>query len=95
MSGLHDHKPSMETVELSASIGNQLHKLDLLIEFIDCHSFSDLHIEEYVTSLIYPAASEWPFSVFPDEYAVRDMYLPPGGMYAYCTFQTRNGTWTK
>ena len=101
MSNLHAHEPSMAndcktpTDEQATSMGSQLHLLDLLIEFIDCHSFSDLHIEEYAKSLIYPAASEWPFSVFPDENAVQDMYMHRGGMYAYYTFQTRNGTWTQ
>ena len=81
------------TDEQAGSLGNQLALLDLLIEFVDCYSFSDLHIEEYLTKLIYPAANEWPFSVFPDENAVQDMYMNRGGLYAFYIFKRRNGTW--
>ena len=81
--------------EQATDLSNKLHLLELLIEFVDCYSFSDLHIEEYLTNLIYPAANEWPFSVFPDHEAVQDMYMNRGGMYAFYIFKTRNGTWTK
>ena len=101
MSDLHDHEPSLVngfeliTDEQATSMGDQLHLLDLLIELVEFYGFQDLHIEEYATSLIHPAASEWPFSVFPNVNAVQDMYIRGTGMYAFHTFQTSNGTWTR
>ena len=100
MSNLNVHGPPFANIcefltdEQATHIGKQLHLLDLLIELIVFHSFTDLHIEEYAKSLIYPAASEWPFSVFPEGNAVRDMYIQRTGMYAFHTFQKNNRTWT-
>ena len=96
------------TDEQATNIGNKLHQLDLLIEFVAHHQGKwDLVVEGYATSLVSPKGisedvsgdvsdvSEWPFSIFPLATAVQDMYLPHTGMYAFCTFRTRNGTWTR
>ena len=103
MSDLNDRIPivgpgfeiELVTDEQAASIGNQLHLLDLLVELIDHYGFQDMHIDEYARSLIFPDSSVWPFGVFPEVEAVQDMYMRRTGMYAYHSFQTRNGTWTR
>ena len=84
------------TEEQAASIGNKLHQLDVLIEFIAYHDERwDLHTVEYANSLIFPThESEWPFSVFPDITAVQDMYFHPC-LHVFKTFLTCNGTWTR
>ena len=91
----HGFELQLISDEQATSMGDQLHKLDLLIELIDHYGFQDLHIEEFATSLIHPASSEWPFSVFPEVKAVQDMYMHCTGMYAFNTYQTRDGTWTR
>ena len=56
-------------------IGNELHKLVLLIELIQLNQFADLHIDEYARSLIFPGPSQWPFAIFPETRAVQEMYV--------------------
>ena len=63
------------TDEQATQIGNQLSKLDLLIELILFNQFSDLHTDEYARSLIIPAPCQWPFALFPEIQAVREMYV--------------------
>ena len=103
MRNIRAHEPSIAdpceivTEEQSIHIGSRLHLLDLLIELIQFNSFSDLQIDQYAKSLIYPdtETSEWPFGTFPEAPAVQEMYIQRTGMYAFHTFMTSNRTWTK